>query len=117
MNFRHPLANVPRAGLLILMTTLPAARLVAAVPVDGEVRPIALSGRPAAGVPGATYSRIDALSAAVNDLGQAAFTAQLAGSGITTQNNQGLWLGDSLASQTLLARSGNQPPGLPSDIV
>ena len=40
MSFRHPLANVPRAGLLILITTLPAARLLAAVPVDGEVRPM-----------------------------------------------------------------------------
>jgi hypothetical protein len=95
---------------------LPAAPL-AAVPTSApEVRLIALSGQPAAGVPGATYSTIVGDNAAVNDRDQVVFEAYLTGSGVTDGNRFGLWLGSSLTSQTLIARTGNQPPGLPASM-
>ncbi len=107
-------AYVRLLSLVAFVAMLPATRVVASVPT--EFRPIALSGQPAAGVPGATYSTIFSGNAVVNDHGQVVFQAQLSGSGVTSLNDFGLWLENSPTSHTLIARSGNQPPGLPDGV-
>src|SRR5215212_8789685 len=106
----HTSAHGRLHAFLMLIAALPVAPLSAAPPA--EVRTIALVGQPAPGVPGGSYSYIEGGTAKVNDRGQVAFTAQIAGSGITGLNNSGLWVSNSPTSQTLIARSGNRPPGL-----
>src|SRR4051812_35754097 len=114
---RHPSALVRLCAFFIFTAMLPNAPLIAAAPTSAtEVRPIALSGQPAAGVPGAIYSSIVGDSAAVNDHDQVVFEAYLSGGGVTDSNQFGLWIGNSLSSQTLIARTGNQPPGLPASM-
>lgn len=53
---------------------------------------------------------------ALNDAGEAAFTGMLYGTGVTSANNQGIWVqrGDDL---TLLVRTGQAAPGLAPGVV
>jgi hypothetical protein len=97
-------------AFLALLAAMSATPLTASVP---EARPIVLSGQHAAGTTTANYSAIFGSSAMVNDHGQVAFTATMSGSGVNSANNMGLWLGDSPATNTLIARLGDRPPGLP----
>src|SRR5262249_41549463 len=41
--------------------------------------------------------------------------ATLTGTGVTSGNNQGIWIGDAL-DLTLVARTGNQAPGTPTGV-
>ena len=114
MSLRHWSVHFRLRALHTLALVLSVAPLATAAPA--EVRPVALSGRVAPGAGGAIYSQIFSGTAVVNDHDQVAFEAQLSGGSVTNLNNLGLWLGDSPSSQSLLARSGNQPAGLPAGV-
>ena len=51
----------------------------------------------------------------LNDAGQSAFRRTLAGTGVTSTNNQGIWSGGS-GELALVARTGSQAPGTASGI-
>jgi uncharacterized delta-60 repeat protein len=76
----------------------------AATPFSVFVR----EGSPAPGGGGAKFSGF--LDPVVNDAGQVAFSATVAGSGVSTANNTGIWWG-APASLELLARTNSLVPG------
>ena len=49
----------------------------------------------------------------LNDAGQTAFYSRLAGSGVDTSNDDGIW-SERSGSLALVARSGNQAPARPA---
>jgi hypothetical protein len=91
----------------------------------GPLRTVALTGRPVPGAPaGVTFDSfgnnyfvgsIDPIfrGPVLNDAGQAAFRADLAGSGIDSTNNQGVW-SEGSGSLAVVARTGSQAPGAPT---
>lgn len=80
-----------------------------------EVRTIARSNQAAAGSGTARFQSFFAGFATVNDFGQVAFGAQLVGSGVNSQNEQGIWFSASPdGPHSLVSRFGMQPPGLPA---
>ncbi|MFN7943231.1 MAG: choice-of-anchor tandem repeat NxxGxxAF-containing protein [Thermoanaerobaculia bacterium] len=81
----------------------------------GAMRLVARQGNPAPGIAGAAYGGLIAGTfneslIFTRDLG-ALFQSTVTGGGVTTGNDQGLWRDDG-TSATLLAREGDQPPGL-----
>jgi hypothetical protein len=63
----------------------------------------------APGAPGARFQSLD--EPLVNAAGTVSFAARLTGTGITSANNKGLWIGTSAASLSLVARTGDAAPG------
>jgi hypothetical protein len=84
----------------------------------GAVQPIALPGGPAPGTPaGVTFlSTAPQPLVLVNGPGRAVFSGTLAGSGVTTSNDSGIWAGGAGAVQ-LVAREGSQAAALPAGVL
>jgi hypothetical protein len=86
-------------------------------PAPAGLTLIAREGAPAPGVPGANFGIIfrnasyDPLL--LDDSGRALFVGQLTGAGVTAANDMGLWFYDGSAA-TLVAREGDQMPGVPA---
>src|SRR5262245_24114265 len=107
--------------IVFIMALLASISLVI-VTHAAALRTVALTGQPAPGAPGGvTYESfgadyfaggIDPLfrGPVLNDAGQAAFRANLAGSGIDFANNQGVW-SEGSGSLALVGRTGSQAPG------
>jgi hypothetical protein len=90
------------------------------------LRTVALSGQSAPGATeGVSYSSFDTYYFAdayqavrgpvLNDAGRAAFRANLTGVGVNSTNNQGIW-SEGSGNLALVARTGNQAPGLPDGV-
>lgn len=72
------------------------------------------TGQPAPGTgPGVVFS--DVISAAVASNGHVLISAVVTGTGVTTDNNNGLWAGPP-GSLALVAREGSQAPNLPANV-
>jgi hypothetical protein len=81
---------------------------------SSEVQLVARSGDQAPDTPsGVAYANFSPPT--LNTLGQLAFQADLAGSGVNASNNAGVWSGDPGALK-LIARKGNQAPGTPTGV-
>jgi hypothetical protein len=73
----------------------------------------ARTGNPAPGtIEGVNFGQKLSVFPSFNSAGQTAFFATLVGSGVTPDNNQGIWSG-SPDALSLLARSGTHAPGMP----
>jgi hypothetical protein len=90
---------------------------------SGSLALVARGGVQAPGAPpGVTLSFSTGLSPfhldwpKLNDAGQTAFFGALAGAGVTTTNNWGVWSSGS-GSLQLIARAGDQAPGLPTGVI
>src|SRR3954470_4259974 len=70
-----------------------------------------LTGDPAPGFPGLTL-RFSSLE--LNNSGRFLLNARLAGPGVTDDNTWASYVGDSRSSLSLVARDGDQVPGLPA---
>jgi hypothetical protein len=64
-------------------------------------------------LPGVTFGEIGELT--VNSSGQMAFQSRLQGSGITGWNSEGIW-SEGPGALSLIARTGDQAPGLPPGV-
>ncbi len=96
----------------IVLVAAPAVADAAAV---DSIRTVALTGQQAPGAPsGATFSASYIL-AGLNDAGQSAFIAQLAGTEVSDANSVGIW-SDGSGSLALVARQGDHAPGTPSGV-
>jgi hypothetical protein len=104
------------AALALIATLEPSGVQAAAL------RTVAISGQPAPGTPnGMAYnsfgSDYDSLlgvffrGPVLNDAGQTAFRADIAGSGVDSANNRGVW-SEGSGSLALVARTGSQAPGV-----
>ncbi len=81
----------------------------------GGLTPFAIVGDSAPGVaPDVVFSAI--ASPALNDLGQVAFNGNVAGPGVDSSNNQGIW-GGAPGDLDLVVREGDPAPGTPSGVV
>ena len=88
------------------------------------LRTVALSGQPTPRTPaGVTYgsfgayfvnpaSKLTFRGPVINDAGRIAFRANLAGVGVDSTNNQGIW-SEGSGSLALVARTGSAAPGAP----
>jgi hypothetical protein len=77
---------------------------------SGSLRLVARGGNHAPGTSlGVNFSEFE--SPAINAAGHTAFLASLAGSGVDTVNDEGIW-SEGSGSLTLIARGGEQAPGL-----
>ena len=76
---------------------------------------VAWSGMAAPGLAGATLDNVHVSKPVLNNAGQLAFGAGLAGAGINDGNDGALWMGGP-GSLTLLAREGQQAPGLAAGV-
>src|SRR5262245_14048319 len=90
------------------------------------LRTVALTGQAAPGTPaGVTYDTFGTYFSngssgvlrgpVINDAGQAAFRANLTGTGIDSTNNQGVW-SEGRGSLALVARTGSAAPGVPEGV-
>jgi hypothetical protein len=89
---------------------------------SGSANLVARQGSPAASIPAdANYvlvtpsNDVNSLPR-LNDAGQMAFFAGLAGSSVTGENDEGIWAGGT-GSLAMVARGGSQVPGLPSGVI
>lgn len=104
--------NILRFFLLCLAASSAAAQIA-------PVSVVALSGQPAPGLPiGVTFSPIDFAFGFgyLNNTGQVAFLAFVAGPGITPDNDRGIWVGRP-GTLALAAREGDPAPDLPDGVV
>ena len=76
---------------------------------ESGVKVLIRTGEEAPGAPGTQFYKLTSL--ALNNSGQVAFIATLAGGVITNDNNEGIWMGDS-ESLILVAREGTNAPGI-----
>src|SRR3954468_8112166 len=93
------------AGLL-LHARLAIATSLRTVAVSGEAAPGTGTGvvfAPNFGIP------------VLDNAGQAVFQAKLAGNGVTTTNDAGIW-SEGSGALTLIARSGSAAPGVPTGV-
>src|SRR5690606_568737 len=81
---------------------------------DGMLELVAREGDPAAGVADAVYA--DLRSAGMDGAGRMVFGATLAGAGVTTGNDTGLWIG-APGDVVLLAREGDAAPTEPPSVL
>jgi hypothetical protein len=81
---------------------------------SGTLALVARSGSPAPGTPsGVNFASFNnSFGPALNDAGQTAFRAELAGSGVNSTNNRGVWLDDA-GDLTLAVRTGEAAAGTP----
>lgn len=98
-----------------------AALAVGAVLATGQVavaevryQTIALTGRPAQGA-GAGVNYAALFTPGLNNSGQVALSASLAGNGVTPDNDQAIFVG-SYSSPQLVAREGDPAPGAPAGV-
>lgn len=93
----------------------PGAIFERSVGDSGVLKLLARKGDENTGIGGAAFSAFTTV--AVNDAGNALFLGKVAGKGISSTNDNGLWWrqnpGDTSSLQ-LLAREGAQPPGTPA---
>jgi hypothetical protein len=77
----------------------------------GSLAVLARTGDQAPGTaPGVTYNGLQIYSPQYNSAGQAAFGGLLTGTGVTSANNTGVWLG-APGQVRLVTRNGDQAPG------
>jgi hypothetical protein len=82
---------------------------------DGSLSLLARQGDGAPGVPNASFARLPTRQA-INADADIAFTASLVGDTITAANNTAIWIYPANDAPRLLAREGDQVPGLPAGI-
>ena len=84
---------------------------------SGSLTLVARMGDPAPGTPsGVNYSNFTSPNTPLlNGAGQTAFLADLAGSGVTTTNDRGIW-SEGSGALALVAREGAAAPGTPSGV-
>lgn len=86
-------------------------------------RTVLLNGAPAPGMPtGVVFGSSDSAlglgtSSGLNNLGQVAVSARISGPAINYQNDEGVWLERDGSPLTLIAREGEQAPGMPTGVV
>lgn len=81
----------------------------------GNFQLVARTGDAAPGTPtGVNYASLST-SATLNDAGQVAYFADLAGSGVTAANDQAIFAGP-LGAPQLVARTGDAAPGTPAGV-
>jgi hypothetical protein len=111
--------NVSTTALLLSFYFVGAARAA-------ELRTVAVTGQSAPGTAaGVTYESFGSYlhpqyfygygGAVLNDAGQVAFRANLAGDGVDFTNHQGVW-SEGAGSLALVARTGSQAPGAPAGV-
>ena len=81
----------------------------------GTVVLVARAGSQAPGTPGGVTFGPEFFPPAFNNAGRTAFAADLAGSGVNTTNDTGLWYTTPTGLQ-LVARSGTRAPGTPAGV-
>jgi hypothetical protein len=82
----------------------------------GSLRLLAREGAPAPGMPaGVEYAQLQSSVKAMDARGRVGFIGRVRGPGIDTPNNNAAWLG-SPGDVVLVARQGDQPPGLPAGV-
>jgi hypothetical protein len=78
-----------------------------------DLQPVHVFGAPVPGLPGVTFDNPYANQPIKLGVGRTVcFLSVLAGTGVTTENNVGLFIGTSTNDARLLARNGTQAPGL-----
>jgi hypothetical protein len=78
---------------------------------SGALSLVARAGSPAPGTPvGVSFGSIETLRPVLNQAGQIAFHATLAGSGVNSTNNESIW-SDRSGSLAPVARGGDHAPG------
>lgn len=88
---------------------------------SGALTPLVRNGWPAPGLePGVTFSSVERFPVAfdtpkISGTGHFAFSARLAGPGVTTENDDSTWLVSPTGEMVLAAREGATLPSLPSD--
>ncbi len=83
---------------------------------SGNLALVARTGDHAPGMPsGVNFGPYYLRNPVLNDAGQTAFVANLAGSGVGSTNDQGIW-SEGSAGLALVARAGDHAPGTPSDV-
>jgi hypothetical protein len=82
---------------------------------SGAMDLVARRGSQAPGTPAGVSFELFRIEVTLNDADQIAFYALLAGNGLDSTNDRGIWLEDS-GSMTLVARAGNQAPGTPDGV-
>jgi hypothetical protein len=81
---------------------------------SGSMALVARSGNQAPGAPsGVTFGRVG--WPLINNIGQAAFYSPLAGDGVTTANNESIWI-ERHGALTLVVREGSSAPGAPTGV-
>lgn len=82
----------------------------------GNLHLLVRQGAPAPGTAaGVVFGNLTFSAPALNALGQVAFFAQLAGPGVTFDNNEGIWVGSSADQLTLFIRKGGTIVIAPGD--
>jgi hypothetical protein len=82
----------------------------------GALVPIVRTNTQVPGLPaGVTFQSFGAFNLTQNDIGTITFSATIAGNGVTPVNNTGIWVVSGGVS-SLLARAGQQVPGLPAGV-
>src|SRR6185369_16581470 len=82
-----------------------------------DLQPVHIFGAPVPGLPGVTFDNPYANQPIKLGVGRTVcFLSVLAGAGVTTENNVGLFIGTSTNDVRLLARNGTQAPGLPAGV-
>jgi hypothetical protein len=82
---------------------------------SGSLQLVAREGNPAPGTTsGVNFGTFDMIT--VNASGQIAFRASLAGTGVTTSNDEGIWATDSTGTLRLIVRKGAAFEVAPSDV-
>jgi hypothetical protein len=99
-------------GAIMFVAATPAVANAAAV---GSIRTVALTGQQAPGAPSGASFSASYLLAGLNDSGQTAFIAQLAGAEVSAPNSAGIW-SEWSGSLALVARQGSHAPGMPSGV-
>ena len=82
----------------------------------GNLRLLVRQGAPAPGTAdGIVFGNLTFSQPAINGVGQVAFSAELAGPGVTDDNSQGIWVGSSADQLTLYIRKGGTIAIAPGD--
>jgi hypothetical protein len=101
------------AGQCVFFATLSGASASNAgifLGAPGSVALLARKGSPAPAGAGVNYSNFGFETHAINTSGKGAFSCELTGTGVTFENDRGLWSG-APGSVALLAREGDPAPG------
>jgi hypothetical protein len=110
----------------VIIATLLVSISFVVVAHAAELRTVALTGQSAPGTAGGvTYESFGSYlhpqyfygygGAVLNDAGQVAFRANLAGDGVDSTNNQGVW-SEGSGNLAVVARTGSQAPGAPAGV-
>jgi hypothetical protein len=107
--------NLAIAVAIVSVMSIPTSLKAAAV------RTVALTGQQVPGLPnGVTFGSFSVGSGGngvvLNNVGQTAFDSFLSGAGVDVTNNRAIWSEED-GSLGLVARTGDQPPGMPSGVL